>query len=88
MNSARPSASIAAINVDIAVGEVAGPDRGLAAPDAEVDVDVDFAALHMRGDRGFVIAGHRPALLGDADAANGDRERVAVGFFAAICRPP
>src|SRR5690348_420838 len=39
-------AAIAGIDIDIAVGQVAGPHRRLAAADAKIDTDRDLAALH------------------------------------------
>src|SRR5205807_5490430 len=45
------SAAVAGIDVDIAVGQVAGPHRGLAAADADIDADRDLAGLHVFGDR-------------------------------------
>src|SRR5580704_16821155 len=74
--------TIAAIDVDIAVGEVAGPHRRLARAEADVDGDVDLAALHMLGDRPLVVIGHRPAIGGDLNAADGDTKPVAIGLFA------
>src|SRR5271168_3519505 len=56
------SAAVAGLDVDIAVGEVAGPHRRLAASDAEIEIDRDLAALHVFGDRRLVIIGHRAAL--------------------------
>src|SRR5579875_3120678 len=72
------SAAIAAIDIDIAVGQIAGPYRGRARPDPEIDRDHDVAPLHMGGNRGFVIAGNRTAPGGDRDAA--DRDRQALGI--------
>src|SRR5437016_3600027 len=65
-----PSAAIAGIDVDIAVGQVAGPHRRSAAADADIDADRDLAALHVFGDRRLVIVGHRTALSRDPDAAD------------------
>src|SRR5216683_2536595 len=70
------SAPIAAIDVDIAVGQIAGPHGRPPPPDAEIDLDVEIAPGHMASDRRLVIAGHRPALLADPRAA--DRETDAA----------
>src|SRR5215831_19467116 len=43
------SAAVAGIDIDIAVGQIAGPHRGLAATDAEIDADRDLAVLHVFG---------------------------------------
>src|SRR4029077_8906722 len=66
------SAPVAAIDVDVAVGQVAGPYRRPPAADAEVDGDVEVPPGHVPGDRRLVIARHRPALLADPRAADGD----------------
>src|SRR5712691_11527201 len=78
------SASIATIDIDIAVGQIAGPHRRPAASDTDVDNDADIAAFHMLGDRTLVIPGHRAALLRDLDAADRDRQAVAVGLLAGL----
>src|SRR6266568_4047834 len=78
------SAAVAAVDVDIAVRQVAGPYSRPASTDADVDSDADFAALHVLGDRAFVIPRHRAALLRDLDAADRDRQAVAVGLLAGL----
>src|SRR5213078_936829 len=80
----RVSAAVAGIDVDIAVGQVAGPHRRLAAADAEIDADRDLAAFHVFGDRRLVIIRHRTALGGDPDPADRDRQTVAVGLFPGL----
>src|SRR6185312_16484907 len=72
------STAIAAVDVDITVCQVARPDRGLAAADAEIDVDDDLAPFHVFRDRRFVVIPHRPAIPRDEHAADGNAERVAV----------
>src|SRR5512145_653360 len=76
------SAPIAAIDVDIPMGQIAAPHHRLASTNADVDRDVDLAPGHVLGDRGFVIARHGLAVGGDRDAAYGDLETIAIGFFA------
>src|ERR1700758_5020827 len=49
------SAPVAAIDIDIAMCQIAGPDFGAALADAEIDLDEDIAARHMLRDRRFVI---------------------------------
>src|SRR6266403_3491504 len=68
------SAPVAAIDVDIAVGEVAGPHRRPPAADADIDLDMKGAPGHVPGDRRLVIARHRPALLADPRAADGNAQ--------------
>src|SRR3954465_9768763 len=50
-------APVAAIDVDIAVGQVAGPRGGAALAEAEIDGDGDLASLHVLHHRALVIAG-------------------------------
>src|SRR6266446_7270206 len=78
------SAPIAAIDVDIAVGQIAGPHGRPPPPDAEIDLDVEIAPGHVAGDRRLVIAGHRPALLADPRAADRDHQAVAIGFLTGL----
>ena len=56
-------APVVGVDGDVAVGQVAGPHRGLAAADADVDIDIDLAALDMRLHRRLVIAGDDTAIL-------------------------
>src|SRR6202167_4819389 len=78
------SAPVAAIDVDVAMRQVAGPHRGAAAAEADVDGDVDVAPGHVARDRRFVIARHGLAALVEGDAADRDRERVAIGLLAGL----
>src|SRR5712692_5898353 len=48
--STMRSATVAGIDVDVFVGQIAGPHRGLAAADADIDRDLDIAAAHIGGD--------------------------------------
>src|SRR6185369_11286525 len=57
------SRTIAAVDVDVAVRQIAGPDRGAAAADAEIDVDHDVGALDVPGDRRLVVVRHDLAAL-------------------------
>src|SRR3546814_466028 len=50
------SASIVGVDADVAVRQVARPHGGAAVAKADVDSDLDLAALQMRGHRRFVIA--------------------------------
>src|SRR3546814_19956246 len=50
------SASILGVDADVAVRQVARPHGGAAVAKADVDSDLDLAALQMRGHRPFVLA--------------------------------
>src|SRR5690606_14718116 len=65
------SAPIVGVDVDVAVSQIAGPDPGLAAANADVDLDQDVAATHVLCHRGLIIALHRLPLLGVDHAADG-----------------
>src|SRR5258708_5019235 len=78
------SRTVAAVDVDVAVREIAGPDGGAAAADPEIDVDQDVGALDVPGDRRLVIVRHDLAAVGDLDAADRDPELVAVGALARL----
>src|SRR6202008_890974 len=75
------SAAVAGIDVDVAVGQIAGPHRRFAAADADIDGDFDLAALHVLGDWRLVIARYRAAARGDRDPADRDRQAVGIGLF-------
>src|SRR5271154_1487248 len=78
------SAAVAAIDVDVTVRQVATPHRPTALADTEIDRDADVAPRHVPRHRRFVIARHRAALGRDLDAADGNRETVAVGLLARL----
>src|SRR5579872_4656256 len=78
------SAPVAAIDVDVAVRQVAGPDGPAAAADAEIDRQPDVAAGHVPRHRRLVVARNRAALGGDGYAANGNRQPVAIGLFTGL----
>src|SRR6185437_2977470 len=78
------SAPVAAIDVDVAMRQVAGPDRRAAFADAEIERDMHVAPGHVLRHRRLVIARHRAALLGDAHAAHGDGELLAHRLLAGL----
>src|SRR5271154_2845735 len=78
------SAAVAAIDVDVTVRQVATPHRPTALADTEIDRDADVAPRHVPRHRRFIIARHRAALGCDLDAADGNRETVAVGLLARL----
>src|SRR5260370_40733642 len=76
------SAPVAAIDVDVAVGQIAGPHGCPPPPDAEIDLDVEGAPGHVPGDRRLVVARHRTAPLATSGAADRDHHAVAIGPLA------
>ena len=64
--------------------EVAGPNPGLAAAEADIDGDLDLAALHMGDHRRLVVAGDDAAVARHPGAADGDAQLVAVGRLAGL----
>src|SRR6516162_10115997 len=78
------SAAIAGIDVDVAVGQIAGPHCRLAAADTDTDIDHDsyLAPLHVLGHGRLVIARDRTAPCGDRDAADRDRQALGVDLLA------
>src|SRR5215472_3669896 len=76
------SAAVAGIDVDVAMGQIAGPHRRLAAADADIDGDRDLAAFHMLGDRRLVIAWYRPAIGEDRQTADRDRQAVGIDLLS------
>src|SRR5438128_3356155 len=76
------SAAVAAVDVDVAMRQVAGPYRRPAAAEPEIDADTDLASFHVLGNRPLAIAWHWPALGRDLDAADRDRQAVALDLLA------
>src|SRR5687768_5573205 len=82
--SVTSSGSVVGIDLDITMGQVAGPDPRAALAHAHVDGDADVLALDVGGHRRLVVARAALALLGDDDAADLDGELVAVGLLAGL----
>src|ERR1700730_466716 len=78
------SAAVAAVDVDVAMRQVAGPYGGMAGAEPEIDRDMDLAPVHVLADRPLAIARHRAALGGDLDDADRDRQAVALGLLAGL----
>src|SRR5690606_5800753 len=76
--------SIVGVDRDVAVGQIAGPDRGRAGPAADPHGDLDLAALEMRRDRPFVQLGHARTLARDRMAAEADRQPAELDRLARL----
>src|SRR6516162_10530922 len=75
------SAAVAGIDVDVAVGQIAGPHCRFAAGETDIDGDLDVAALHVLGDRRFVIARYWTAVGEDREATDRDRQSIGIDFL-------
>src|SRR5437899_8151232 len=82
--STAASAAVAAIDIDVAMRQVAGPYRRPAAAQPDIDPDMDLASFHMLSNRSLAIARHRSALGGDLDAADRDCQAVALDLFPGL----
>src|SRR4029078_6474066 len=77
-----PSAAIGAVDVDVAMGEIAGPYRGAARAHADIRFDDDRAALHMGHDLFLAIVGCPHAVLGELHPTDPDLELVTDRLLA------
>src|SRR5215469_6080138 len=82
--SGAPSAAVTAIDVDVAMRQIAGPDRGAAVADAEIDGDHNLASRHVLRHRRLVVSRNWTALGADGHAADADGELVALGLLASL----
>src|SRR5260370_24042480 len=82
------SGTTVAVDGHVFLGEVAGQHPVAAATEPERDLERDLGLLHRRRDGGLVIGGVALASVGHADAAEPDREPVAVGAFARLADRP
>src|SRR5512135_3146362 len=80
--SAISSASITAIDVDVAVRQITSPDAGIALAEPDVDRDFDLAALHRLGGGRFVVFRRTLASFGDDVTTERDSALVAICRFA------
>src|SRR5688500_6807293 len=76
--------AVVTIDGDVFLGEIAGQYAVLAAAEAERDLERALRALHRLRHPGFVVRWIARAFVGDADAAEPDRELVAVGGLAGL----
>src|ERR1700704_879902 len=76
------SRSIIAVDGDIFLGEVAGEDAVTPAPQAERHLKTDLGFFHHRRNLGFVIGRIAFPPMGHPNAAEPDREPVAIGRLA------
>lgn len=63
---------------------VAGPNRCASFAQTQIQVNVDFRSLQIRGNGRFVVTLDRDAFIGALQAAKADRERVAFGRLAGL----
>src|SRR4051812_29311010 len=75
---------VVAIDRDIFFGEVAGQHAVAAFAQAKRDLERDLGLLHRSGNRGLIIAWIARALVGNADAAEPNRQLVAVGGLTSL----
>src|SRR6185436_18439765 len=78
------SAPIVAIDDDIFLGEVAGPDGVAGLAETDPHPDRDGIVPHIGGGRRFRIGGVAFALHCNADIAEPDGELVTVGWLARL----
>ena len=76
------SRAIIGVDVDVAVGQITGPDLGFACADAKIDADHQFLLLHVGAGRILGIARRAPAIFGHDDIAKPDRQAISVGCGA------
>src|SRR4029077_10071141 len=74
------SAPVAAVDVDVAMRQVAGPHGGMPGAEPEIDRYMDLAPVHVLADRPLAIARLRAALGRNLDAAAPDRQPASPGL--------
>src|SRR3954451_24815176 len=82
LHSDGASAAVVAVDLDIGLGQIAGPDPRLAAPETEIDPHPDLIVLHVGRRRGLVVVGIARPLGRDADVAERDRQPVGLARLA------
>src|SRR5690242_17694286 len=78
------STPVATVNVDIAMGQVAGPNPGRAIAQAQIYCDRHVTPRYGFGRCGFVIPGGARALFSDDMATKGNSELVAICGFTRL----
>src|SRR3569833_2032281 len=78
LGSAMPLGAVVAVDLDVALGEVAGPHLGGAAADAHVDADFKLLLLHVGAHLGLVVVAGDEAILGGPEVADLHAHPVAV----------
>ena len=66
------------------MGEITGPDLGLAPPHAHIGFNHDLPPLHVGHDLGFLVIGIAHAIFRNLDAANANAQLVANGLFTGL----
>src|SRR3954470_24143611 len=78
------SGPVVGIDVDVTVGEIAGPHRGLAGPSAYHYPDRDLPARPVGGHWSLVEIGHGGTVARDLMAAEGDAEPAHLHGLAGL----
>src|SRR5262249_36952311 len=76
------STSVIPVNRDVLFGQIARKHAVAALAEPERDFKADFGALHRRGNRRLIVTLIARASMGDANAAEPDRQPVAIGGLA------
>src|SRR3546814_17393802 len=80
------AAPIVPVDLDVAFGEVTGPQGGAGAADADVDGDLQFLALHVGAHLGLAVGRGDQAVAGGPQVAELHAHRIAVHRLVAIGR--
>ena len=75
---------IAAVDIDIAVGQIACIDSGTALAEPDIDADRKLFAFHITGCGLLGVIGRAFSVAGKDVLAEGNRELVAVGRLAGL----
>src|SRR5690606_39762749 len=75
---ASRSRAVVSVDLDVAFGQVAGPDGGRGAPRADMDGDVDLIVLHIGAHDRLVVVRRRGAVDGGDVGTEADGQTVAV----------
>src|SRR5574343_502950 len=71
-------AAVISVDLDVVVGKIAGPYRGLRIPPRQIDPDGDFGIGHDGRTLIFRVGGRTTAVLGHQRFASGDRKSTRL----------